>query len=321
MKKRVEKLQALIKDFDCLIVTAPEDIFYYTGYTPLEDDGSVLVVLERGARLFTTQNGFQTKTASVQITTMEKASDFIDFVKNYRIAGFDEDTLLSRSFLKLRKHIKLKPASGIIKQPRMIKDAKELAALRKAIALTKRAFKLKLSGTEAASAAEIDCFFKRNGAESAFPTIFASGTNSGNVHHRPGNRKRGNRDLVIVDIGAKINGYCADMSRTLCRSPGKREKKLIVTVKNIQEQLIDFIKPGMKLSEVQSEYEKLMKPNKVFHYFGHGVGLNIHEAPRKNDVLKENMIITVEPGIYIRNFGGCRIEDMVIIKKRAELIS
>ena len=81
MKKRLAKLQDLMKEFDCLILTSPQDIYYYSGYMPLEEDGSVLVVLRDGANLFTTRNGYELKSASVRMTTMERKSDFSDFIK------------------------------------------------------------------------------------------------------------------------------------------------------------------------------------------------------------------------------------------------
>ncbi len=319
MQKRLGKLQELMSGVDCIIVTSPEDIFYYTGYMPMEEDGSILVVMEKCAKLFTIQNGFQKKRASVDITIMRKASDFYNFIKNYKVVGFDETHLLSRSYVNLKKHsLRLKPFSSIIKKPRMIKDRSEIQMIEKSIELTKKAFRLSLLGkTERDAAADIDCFFRRHYADNAFETIVASGINSSNVHYRPGNRKIGNNDIVIVDIGAKMN-YCADLSRTFCKSPGKREKNIIENVKNIQEQLFDFIHPGIKFDDVQKEYERLMKKlgYRVFHLFGHGVGLNVHERPSREDVLEEGMVITVEPGIYIKNFGGCRIEDMILIKKK-----
>ena len=91
MKKRISKLQKPIKELDCILVTAPEDIFYYSGYRPLEDETTLLVILQNGARLFITQNGFEKKSASVKMTIMNKPSDFYDFIKNYRVVGFDEE--------------------------------------------------------------------------------------------------------------------------------------------------------------------------------------------------------------------------------------
>lgn len=315
--KRVERLQKLMKDLDCILVTSPEDVHYYSGYRPLDGETAMLVILQKGARLFVTQNGFENKKASVKMTVMEKPGDFYDFIKNYKAVGFDEDHLLSRSYLKLKKQgLRLKPFSTGIKEPRAVKDQDEIGFIRKAVTATKKAFDIRISNrSEIEAAAEIDCCFRKLGVENAFESIVASGTNSSNVHHRPGKRKLGKGDLVIIDIGSKVNGYCSDMTRTFCSSSGKRERQIMEKVRNIQEQLIDLIKPGMKMSDVQKEYERLMGKHKAFHLFGHGVGLEVHESPLKDDTLKENMVITVEPGIYVKNYGGCRIEDMIIIKK------
>jgi Xaa-Pro aminopeptidase len=326
MRQRIRALQEKISDIDCFLITAPEDIFYYSGYMPLKEEGAILVVLGKGARLFTTKNGFQTKTASVKITLMEKSSDFYDFIKNYRIVGFDEDNMLSGALLRLKKHkLVLRPMSQAIKEPRMVKTPGEIDTIRKAIALTKKAFGIRFMGmSEYEAAAEIDHLFKKSGAESAFDLIVASGPNSGSVHHRPSARKIHVKDLVIVDVGAKVDCYCADLTRTLCRSPGAKQKELIGTVKSMQGQLFDFIRPGIKFSDVQAKYEELMKKAgyPCFHSFGHGIGLSVHEKPWKDDVLKENMVLTVEPGIYTKSLGGCRIEDIVVIRKeKVKLLS
>jgi Xaa-Pro aminopeptidase len=319
MRQRIRALQEKMGDIDCFLVTAPEDVFYYSGYMSMKEEGAILVVLNKAARLFTTQNGFQAKKAAVRITIMKKSSDFYDFVKNYRVAGFDEDSLLSGAFLRLKKHgLVLKPMSQAIKEPRMVKSPAEIDSIRKAINLTKKAFGLEFAGlSERAAAAEIDHFFRRSGAESAFDLIVASGPNSGSVHHTPSERKVRPRDLTIVDIGAKLDGYCADLTRTQCHSPGAKQKALMENVKSMQGQLIDSIRPGVKFSEVQAKYEEFMKKAgyPCFHSFGHGVGLAVHERPSKDDLLKENMVMTVEPGIYTKNLGGCRIEDIVVVKK------
>ena len=325
MNDRVTRLQQYMNGIDCLLLTSPEDIFFYSGYMPLAEDGSLLAVMEKGAKLFTTQNGFQVKKASVDIRTLKKAQEFYDFVKNYRVVGFDENSMLARTYEGMRKHgLEMVPSYEIIRKPRMVKDRGEVDRIRAAIALTKKALRTRIEGTEDGAAAKVDCLFRTSGASNAFETIVASGRNSSNVHHRPSDRKISRKDLVIVDLGAKLDCYCADLTRTFCAAPGKREKSLMETVKHVQESLFDFIKPGLRMSDVQKEYERLLKKERArcFHLFGHGVGLNVHESPMKDDELTEGMVITVEPGIYRKNFGGCRIEDMVLIKKEGiELLS
>jgi Xaa-Pro aminopeptidase len=322
MAKRISRLQGMMENVDCVLVTSPEDVYYYSGYMPVEDEPTVLLILGKDSRLFTTSNGFQEKHSSAKITLMEKSSDFFDFVKNYRNVGFDEGHMKAGSYLKLAKmKLRMVPFSEKIKLPRAVKDPEEVDRIRESVKLTKSAFsrfrKVFVGMKENRLAAEIDCFFVKNNAANAFDTIVASGRNSSSVHHVPVPRKISSRDMTVVDIGAKLGNYCSDMTRTWCRMPGKREKGVIENAENIQKELMDMVRPGVRMKDVQERYDSLLKKRgyKSFHSFGHGVGLDVHEKPLLGDEIKEGMVLTVEPGIYVKNFGGCRMEDMVLVKK------
>ena len=125
-------------------------------------------------------------------------------------------------------------------------------------------------------------------------------------------------------MGVRYNGYCSDITRTFCLRPDSKKKKISENVSFIQQEIIDSIKEGLSFDYVEKIYENLMKKNSysVFHSFGHGVGLSPHERPVKKDILRNGMILTVEPGVYIKNLGGYRIEDMIVIKNgKAKVIS
>ncbi|NNF98523.1 MAG: aminopeptidase P family protein [Desulfobacteraceae bacterium] len=159
----------------------------------------------------------------------------------------------------------------------------------------------------------------------AFPVIVAAGENSALPHHQPGNRPLRNGDLLLCDIGARLDGYCSDMTRVFSVGPpGERAKQMYKTVLNARRKAMETIRPGRSGCSVDAAafdviiaagYEGL-----IAHRLGHGVGLEVHEGPRLSPVngetrLMENMILALEPGIYDPGFGGIRIEDMVRVTR------
>jgi Xaa-Pro aminopeptidase len=226
-------------------------------------------------------------------------------------------------FRKLNKISRLRPAAEVIKRPRMIKDSHEIEQIERAIHITARALgSIKLiNRSEEEVANDIDIIFRQNRAGNAFDTIIASGKNAAFIHHRPGSRKIGKKDILIADLGARFNGYCSDVSRTLCASPGSAEREIHENVSSIQAELMDSVRPGIDISEVEKQYEALLKKSgfKPVHGFGHGVGLSVHE--RIKGKLEKNMVLTIEPGVYKKGFGGCRIEDMLLVNKKPKILT
>lgn len=163
------------------------------------------------------------------------------------------------------------------------------------------------------------------GAEGAsFDTIVAFGENCAVPHHKPTSRKLDRNDVILVDMGAKLDGYCSDMTRTFCLgTPCDELVAIHKVVLEAQEYALANIKAGMTGLEADSFAREFIIAHgygKEFgHNLGHGVGVQIHEkpclGPNSNDILKPNMIITVEPGIYIEGVGGVRIEDFAVVKE------
>jgi len=176
--------------------------------------------------------------------------------------------------------------------------------------------------TEFGLAREIENLMLSMGAHPSFPTIVASGKNSAYVHYTPKNRPLGRP--AIIDLGARVNGYCSDITRSVYSRASKRQKGVYEDVKMIQEEIIENARDGSLFSELQKVYEscKKKKGYRIIHSFGHGVGLSVHERPGRGDVLKRGMVITVEPAVYLRGFGGMRIEDMILVRKgRPEILT
>ena len=176
----------------------------------------------------------------------------------------------------------------------------------------------------------MEYFIKKHGAELSFPSIVAFGKNSSVPHHQTGNTKLTERiKLILLDFGVKYENYCSDMTRTIFfGKPSEKQKKIFEVVLEAQQKAANFlgsaIKFGKKVSA--SEVDKAARDYIISkgyltipHSLGHGIGLEVHEhpslSPRSKDTLKEGMVFSIEPGIYLPNFGGVRVEDLFVIQK------
>jgi len=258
-------------------------------------------------------------------------------------------------YLKTKKHFddlfegfKLAESENLIESMRKAKDITELKNIAEAQKITDAAFAhiLKLlpsclkTITETDIALEIDYFMKKNGADkTAFDIIAVSGKKSSLPHGRSENIKL-SKGFLLMDFGAVYNGYCSDMTRTVCiGKPNKKMLEVYETVRAAQAAALDIIKSGVENIEVDRKARGIIKNagygENFGHTLGHSVGLEIHETPgfpksdepetktetekekekAKVNVLEENTVITVEPGIYLENEFGVRIEDLVVVKQ------
>lgn len=210
----------------------------------------------------------------------------------------------------------------------MIKDEKEIECLRKSAALLWKGFqyiKMRLhpGAREKQIASEFETFTKERGAKAmAFEPIIAFGKNSAEPHHRAGKDKLQENDIAMIDIGVIVEKYCSDMTRVLFFGEANpRLKKMYEIVKKSQRAALALCKPGTIIEDLNQAARKVLRDAGMEEYFihglGHGVGLEIHEAPHfridKDLALKANMVITIEPGLYIPDLGGVRYEDTIII--------
>jgi Xaa-Pro aminopeptidase len=218
-----------------------------------------------------------------------------------------------------------------IERLRAIKDAAELSTMREAAQLISNVVnavipRIKPGITELDVAAEIEYAMKRQGAAGpAFETIVASGPHSAWAHARPSSKPLRKNELVVLDQGAILRGYCSDMTRTvfLGRAPA-RVRRMYQAVLESQEAAKAAIRPGVAAGDVDAAARRVLKRLGFAQYFthstGHGLGLEVHEMPRlgkgERTELQEGMVVTVEPGIYIEGLGGIRIEDDVVVTAR-----
>ncbi len=218
----------------------------------------------------------------------------------------------------------------IIKMRRAVKTEDEIEFIKSAQKLTDDAFNhippfIKEGVCERDIALEIEWFMRKGGADGvSFDLIAISGENTSLPHGIPSDRKIKSGDFVTMDIGCKWQGYCSDMTRTVAVGFATDEmKKVYNTVLTAQKSALDFIKAGIPTKDADAAARDVIESAGYGEYFGHstghGVGLNIHEAPnlspRSDEELKEGMVVTVEPGIYLPQKFGVRIEDMVVITK------
>lgn len=218
---------------------------------------------------------------------------------------------------------------GLVERLRLVKDGGEIARVEAAAAIADRALdevrgRLLEEPTERDFAIELDFTMRRLGAEDvSFDTIVASGPNGAKPHARPGDRRIVDGDLVVLDFGALLEGYHSDMTRTIAvGEPTTIQRRMLEVVLDAQQQGVEAVADGVEAAGVDAVCRKVIDDagwgDAFLHSTGHGVGLDIHESPRvaatSESVLRTGEIVTVEPGIYLPEHGGVRIEDTVVVE-------
>jgi Xaa-Pro aminopeptidase len=239
-------------------------------------------------------------------------------------------TVATRSRLSrlLPSNVRLREAPALVEQARLIKDAQEIDCIRSAVMLGSSLFDRALETIrpgvlETQVAAEMEYAARTAGADAmSFETIIASGERSSLPHGRASRTAIPAQGFVVCDFGVILSGYCSDMTRTVHVGRASAEaRKVYQAVKQAQQAGLDAVRPGISVGEVDKAARKSLQRSGLAKYFthstGHGVGLEIHEAPRlaagQTEILRPGMVITIEPGAYIPGKWGVRIEDMVVV--------
>jgi Xaa-Pro aminopeptidase len=225
-------------------------------------------------------------------------------------------------------HAELIPTEGVVEGLRLVKDDGEVARIRAAADVADQALATTISllhesPTEAEFGLALDTAMRRLGAtDTSFETIVASGPNGAKPHHRPGARRIEQGDLVVLDFGALVDGYCSDMTRTVSVGPANEQaRRMYEVVRQSQQAGVDAVRAGVPASDIDKACRDLITDagwgEAFVHGTGHGVGLDIHEAPavwsKSPDTLAAGHVVTVEPGVYLPGIGGVRIEDTVVV--------
>ncbi len=338
LEKMVGKLSTL--NVDAVIVQGEYNRRYLSGFT---GSNAYLYISKKTKKLLTDFRYVEQATSQCPdfevIDYLQGGKTFYDTVNEVisedgaRTIGFEDSVLTYKEYIGLEnglKDVELEPIGDTVEQIRMIKDQEELEAIKMAAAIGDKAFShiityIKPGVTEIQVALELEHFMKHNGASKlSFESIVASGKHSSLPHARPTDKKIELGDFVTLDFGCVYNGYCSDMTRTVVVGKASdKQKEIYETVLEAQLKSLAAIKEDCIGKEVDKVARDIIT-NKGFgdnfgHGLGHCVGLFIHEEPRLSpkdeSTFKENMVVTVEPGIYVPNFGGVRIEDLVCVTK------
>jgi len=347
---RLQKLRQNFaeKNIDAIFVSQPENRHYLSGF-----DGSsgFLLITAQKAILATDfryieQAGAQAPDYEIFRITNNITDWFPNLVDGQRIKrlGFEAGHITFTMHHQLRDILnekqlllKLVPVNGLIESMRAVKEPEEIELIKKAAAISDAAYEyiegmIQAGMTEKHVAWEIEKFLRENGSQPIpFDIIVASGPNSALPHAKPSERTINSEEPIVIDMGAKFDGYASDLSRTICLGiPDDNFKKVYDTVLDAQLTAMSIITEGMRGEQADSSARAVIEQagyaEAFGHALGHGIGLASHESPRLGpgsvEPLTSGMVFTVEPGIYLPGWGGVRIEDTVVMENgKAKLIS
>jgi len=336
-------------NLDALLVTEPANIRYLSNHI---GSAGVLVLTRTDAHLLI---DFRYEEA---VRTLQASAAASPSLKTWRVPGSYDEALASclceigativgfeATHLSYSRHewltrtlaargcdVTLRSTTAVVEQLRMVKDDSEIAAIRESAArltpvLNAAVESVRAGITERAVAAVIEAALREAGFERpAFDTIVASGPNSALPHYRAGSRVLSQGDLVVLDFGGVLDGYCSDLTRTVAvGTPDTDARRVYAAVLDAQQAAIAAVRPGVDASSVDAAARRILDDRALGEAFGHGtghgLGLDVHELPRitrpRTDVpsvpLQPGMVFTIEPGAYLPGWGGVRIEDDVLV--------
>lgn len=339
MKKRLKQLKTNLKKTARLpyLISDISNIRYLTGF-----NGSyAMLLITSGDSFFISDSRYEEYARSIlpgQVKFVLQSGGVNPVIK--KLCGIlevkqlflEDHNFPLASFIALKKSmrgIKLLPGGNEVNDIRMIKDDDEIAVLRKAAYITDRCVDhlvsiIKPGMTEWDVSVEIEYFYRKNGCrKTSFDSIVASGAGASMPHYGASMEKKiQSGDILMIDMGCEYQGYNSDLTRTFfINSVDSELEKIYTIVKDAQQLALDAVKPGLTTGGLDSVARNFISAagygDNFGHSLGHGFGMEIHELPavRKNGdvVLKKNMTITIEPGIYLPGKGGVRIEDMVLV--------
>ena len=330
-EQKIEKLMRR-KNLDAILFWGPENIRYLCGFTG--SDGALIYTRE--GRVFLTDSRY-TEQAKNEVKNAvvsqyrQKISGISRALKSLhsRRIGFEAAAVNFDSYRNLKEklsRVSFIPLSGEFAGLRAVKEAEEIARIKKAIQIASESFlktasRIRSGSPEAAVAQFLECQFRRRGGEKpSFDTIVASGHRAALPHGAASGKRLAAGETVVIDFGTRFQGYHSDETKTLILGePDARTKRVYEIVRRAQAKAIQAIRPGMTGRQIDAAARGIIQKAGYGKYFGHGtghgVGLAVHEgppiSPRGKAVVEEGMIFTVEPGIYIPGWGGVRLEDMV----------
>lgn len=336
MTKPIERMQSALEaaELDAFLTSHLPNVCYLSGYT----GSNGLVYISADRRIFLTDSRYEEQ-------VKHEVSDFEVFIPEsgsltkklleviadsvLEIIGFEAAHTAYKQFAKLAEDVgeeHLKPTEGLVENLRMQKRPDEIEKIREAIRINDLTFsqileRIKPGQKEYEVAAEIDYLMRKNGAtKPSFDTIVAAGPNGALPHARPSDRPLARGDLVVIDMGCFYAGYASDMTRTIAiGQPDTKQRDVYQIVLDAHLKARDFLAPDKKAADMDLAARDHITSkgygDHFKHSLGHGVGLEVHEGPRISKESKAtfevDMVVTNEPGIYIPDWGGVRIEDIL----------
>jgi Xaa-Pro aminopeptidase len=341
---RINNLRGSLQntELDGLLIGNTENICYLTGFTG--SDGWLIADRKHSCLAvdFRYTEQARQETISSDVNIMQIKGNFEQWLmpilldNNINLLGFEEDYLSYSTYSKLCEILQKKkpgfhfmPCKNMVESLRSFKDDEEIACITKAVKMSDAVFDLALSIirpgiTEQQIAWTMEKHLRENGSEDLpFKIIVCSGPKTSMPHAKPGQREIANGDPVLIDVGARYSGYCSDMTRTIFL--GKIDeiyRKVYDIVLAAQLTAINNITANISGHEADAYARKVIEQagyaENFGHGLGHGLGLSVHEAPRlgmdSTDLIGNNMVFTIEPGIYMQGYGGIRIEDTVLLQ-------
>ncbi|MGN0797533.1 MAG: M24 family metallopeptidase [Christensenellales bacterium] len=314
---------------DVIVVLSPSNTYYYSGYA----SSNAQIVATRQTAYFVTDSRYYAEAAcrlgdkfEVICGTLQEVLQSVQG----EIIGWDSDVSY-RQYLQLLSIVgdrRLVDIGKLIDMQRSVKSAREISLITKAQAVTDRCFEeilpyIREGVSEIDIAARLEYLILSKGCELAFDSIVAIGSNAAVPHAHRTERKLRQGEFVLMDFGAKYQGYCSDMTRTVCLgTPSSRQAQVYESVLQAQQNALDNIKAGMTGVECDALARDTLASKGLSQYFthslGHGLGVNIHEglafSPKCQEKIPSGSVMSVEPGVYIDGEFGVRIEDIVVIE-------
>ena len=331
LRKRLEE-----KGVGAAMISNMDNVRWVTGFT----GSSGLVVVDGNDGVFITDSRYDQQ-AREQVPDLDvyiysnpqtMAQAAVEFAKKLGAGSvaFESEHVSFASFKNFEKEfngIALEPVEGLAGPLRMVKTADEIEKMKRACALADACYShvlrmIQVGVTEYDVALDIEFYFRRSKAELAFAPIVVSGERSARPHGIPSEKKLEKGDFVTMDFGAKLDGYCSDLTRTVVVGEASdRHKEVYEAVLAAQMAAIEGIKPGMEAKEVDAIARNILAEKDLAQYFGHGLGHGlgsvVHDVgrmgPTSTDIVEVGQVWTMEPGVYIPEFGGVRIEDDVVV--------
>ena len=347
-RQRMDRLRGLFEEaeIDAMLISQPESRFYLSGYTghdlPPRDSAGYLIIGRDGAVLLTDprtseQAEHEAPHYEVVVYTHGARSSqrIAETVQKFgaKRLGFESIHLPHAIWAgfgeAIKDHAELIPCKDVVDRLRITKDPAELRSLQAAIDVLDDCFEhlvryeLRVSRTEKEIATAVEQYLQSRGATTSFPSIVASGPNASMPHAVPTDRQLQEGEPITMDIGARVDGYCSDMTRTVCiGTPSDKLREIHDLVLRAQLRAEEEIRRGMTGQQADAIARDFLQEagyGEAFsHGLGHGIGLEVHEPPwvslRGEHPLGEGMVFSVEPGIYLPGWGGVRIEDLVVME-------